>query len=191
MSYSWSFHSFAERAFRDLFGRSPAEKVSAFLELAASELGSGPELIHASRSALTSGISYEGASPKAARAMDEVIRFAFSSEGFEAELKLEHISPDGVHPSVIAELIQRLNAPKPFLVGLLRGRRFGQTEPADCGYCIFRADEVTVVLQEVSAACAADVPWSAEYLPELVEECLIEPFEAAEGAGRPVFCHLG
>jgi hypothetical protein len=130
-------------------------------------------------------------SPKASRAMDEVIRFAFSPEGFEAELKLEHISPDGVHPSVIAELIQRLNAPKPLLAGLLRGRRYGQTEPADCGYCIFRPEEVSVVLQEVRAACAADFPWSAEYLPELVQECLVEPFAAAEGEVRPVFCHLG
>lgn len=191
MSYSWSFHSFSDEALGNVFGRSSPQQVSEFQELAASELGDGnPEITHASRSLLTSGISYDGASPDAARAMDEVIKLAFSPEGFEAELDVEHLSPDGIHPSVIAELVRRLNAPAPLLSSLLRGRRFGQTEPAGCGYCIFRSDEVSAVLHETRDACDAAGAWSAEYVPELLRECLIEPFENAERAGRPVFCHL-
>jgi hypothetical protein len=191
VSYSWSFHSFSEAAFRNVFGRSSTEQVSGFLELAASELGDlSPEIARAIQSMLVSGISYDGASPGVARAMDEAINLAFSPEGFEAELELEHLSPDGLHPSVIAELIGRLNAPAPLLTCLLRGRRFGQTEPASCEYCIFRPDEVSAVLHETRAACAAGVTWSAGYMPELLRECLVEPFEAAQSAGRPVFCGL-
>jgi hypothetical protein len=188
MSYSWSFHSFSDEAFGKVFGRSSPERVSEFLALVAAEPGGAKTEI--ARSTLTSGISYVGASPAAARATDEVIKLAFSPAGFEAELDVEHLSPDGVHPSVVAELIRRLNAPAPLLSGLLGGRRFGQTEPADCEYCIFRPDEVAAVLREVRGARAAGGAWSAEYVPELLQECLIEPFEAAERAGRPVFCHL-
>ena len=191
MSYSWSFHSFSDEAFSNVFGRSSPEQASDFLELVASELGdANPEIADAARSILMSGISYDGLSPDASRAMDEVIKLAFSPEGFEAELEVEHLSPDGVHPSVIAELVTRLNAPVPLLSGLLRGRRFGQAGTADCEYCIFQSDEVSAVLQEVRDACAASGHWSAEYVPELLQECLIEPFETAERVGRPVFCHL-
>ena len=190
MSYSWSFHSFSDEAFGNVFGRSSPQQFNEFQEFVSS-LGNGNlEIIHASRSMLMSGISYDGASPDDSRAMDEVIKLAFSPEGFEAELEVEHLSPDGIHPSVIAELVGRLNAPTPLLSGLLRGKRFGQAEPADCEYCIFRSDEVSAVLNEVRNACAAGGYWSAEYLPELLQECLIEPFETAERAGRPVFCHL-
>jgi hypothetical protein len=191
MSYSWSFHSFSDDAFRGVFGRSTSQQVGEFLESAADALGSAsPEISQAARSMLMSGISYDGASPGASRAMDEAIKLAFSSEGLEAELEVEHLSPDGVHPSVIDELVRRLDAPTTLLAGLLRGRRFGQSEPADCGYCIFRPGEVSAVLHEIRNACAAGVVWSADYLPELVQECLVEPFEAAERAGRPVFCDL-
>lgn len=191
MSDSWSFHSFSDEAFGTLFGRGSTEQVNGFLEVVASDQGGlNPEIARASRSMLMSGISYAGASPGDARAMDEVIRLAFSPAGFEAELEVEHLSPDGIHPSVIAELTGRLNAPAPLLSGLLRGRRLGQAEPADCGYCIFRPDEVSAVLHEIRNACAAVGAWSAEYVPELLRECLIEPFEIAERAGRPVFCHL-
>ena len=191
MSYSWSFHSFSGEAFRSVFGRSSPEQVNEFLESAASDLGDlTPEIAHASRSMLLSGISYDGLSPGNSRAMDEVIRFAFSPEGLATELELEPISPDGIHPSVIAELVQRLNAPTPLLSYLLRGRRFGQTEPSDCEYCIFRPDEVLAVLEEVRSACADRGAWSVEYVPDLLQECLIEPFEAAIRASRPVFCVL-
>ena len=191
MSYSWSFHSFSDEAFSDIFGRSSPQQVDEFHELVASAPGGGnPEIVRASRSMLMSGISYDGASPDASRAMDEVIKLAFSPEGFEAELDVEHLSPDGIHPSVIDELVGRLDAPTPHLSGLLRGKRFGQTEPADCEYCVFRSDEVPAVLQEIRSACAAGGSWSSEYMPELLQECLIEPFETAERAGRPVFCHL-
>ena len=168
MSYSWSFHSFSDEAFRDVFGHSSPQQVGKFLETATYALGDvSPEIAHASRSMLMSGISYEGASPKASRAMDEVIKHAFSSEGLEAELELEHLSPDGVHPSVIDELVRRLDAPAPLLACLLRGRRFGRSEPADCEYCIFRPEEVSAVLHEIRNACAADAAWSADYLPDL------------------------
>jgi hypothetical protein len=122
--------------------------------------------------------------------MDEAIKFAFSPEGFEAELEIEHLSPDGIHPSVIAELVRRLDAPTPLLSALLRGRRFGQTEPAACEYCIFRPDEVSALLHEIRNACVAKATWSADYMPELLQECLVEPFETAQRAGRPVFCDL-
>ncbi len=139
---------------------------------------------------LMSGISYEGVGSDVARAMDEAIKFAFSPEGLEAELEIEHLSPDGIHPSVIAELIRRLDAPTPLLSALLRGRRFGQTEPAACEYCIFRSDEVSALLHEIRNACAAGATWSADYMPDLLQECLVEPFETAQRAGRPVFCDL-
>lgn len=192
MSYLWSFHSFSEGAFRKVFGGSSPEQVGEFLRSAASEPGDlNPEIAPLIRSMLTSGISYEGVSHDAARAMDEVIKFAFSPEGLEAELELEHLSPDGIHPSVIDELVARLSAPAPLLSCLLRGRRFGRSEPADCGYCVFRPDEVSAVLHETHNARAAGGSWSAEYMPELLQECLVEPFEAAQRSGRPVFCHLG
>ncbi|HEV2705114.1 MAG TPA: hypothetical protein VGV59_04270 [Pyrinomonadaceae bacterium] len=191
MSYSWSFHSFSDEAFHNVFGRSSPEQVSEFLELAASDLGDlSAEIAHASRSMLMSGISYDGVSPQASRAMDEVLRFAFSPEGLEAQLEVKPLSPDGIHPAVIAELVRRLNAPTPLLAALLRGRRYGQAEPADCEYCIFRPDEVSAVLKEIRNACAASEVWSAEYMPDLLQECLIEPFEVAVRAGRPVFCVL-
>lgn len=190
MSYSWSFQSFSEKSFRNVFGSSSTEQVDEFLRLATSAGDPDSKIAPASQSMLMSGISYEGVSPDAARAMNEVIKFAFSPEGLEAELEIEHLSPDGIHPSAVAELIRRQDAPTPLLSGLLRGRRFGQIEPAGCEYCIFRPDEVSAVLQETREARAAGVPWSAEYMPELLQKCLIEPFEAVESAGRPVFYDL-
>lgn len=116
MSYSRSFHSFSDEAFRRVFGHSSPEQVGELLELVASGLGDPvPEIASASRSMLTSGISYEGATRDASRAMDEAIKFAFSSEGLSAELEVESLSPDGIHPSVIVELVGRMNAPAPLL----------------------------------------------------------------------------
>jgi hypothetical protein len=191
MSYLWSFLSFSDNAFWKVFGHSTPQMADKFLDSAAYAPGDvSPEIAHASRSMLMSGVSYDGLSPNGARALDEAIKLAFSSEGLESELEVEHLSPDGIHPSVIDELMQRLDAPAPLLACLLRGRRFGRTEPVACEYCIFRSDEVSAILHETRNACAANRAWSADYMSGLVQECLVEPFEIAQRTGRPVFCIL-
>ena len=185
MSYAWSFHSFSRDEFERLFGGSTPDEIDGFVEFAGAELDA--ETL--ARATLTSGISYAGLDADDAQTLDEIVKLAFSPEGFDETLVLNHLSPDGLHPTVIKELISRSAAPR-YLLLLLSGRRFGAQTPSSCEYCIFEPPEVVAALDEIRAAAAAPAAWSQPYMQELVDQCLIGPFAAAAEEGRPLYAQL-
>ena len=192
MSYLWSFASFEPEALARLLGGGHERELDAFVDLVGTgsdELGppSDPEV---ARAVLGSGFSYEGLDARSARTADDIVLAAFSEAGFWDVLAMEAESPDGLHPSIIDELLGRGGGGA--MLPLLRtGRRCGEETPSHCEYIVLAPEEVTILLKEVRRAMAAPVLWSAPYVPEVVVECLIEPLQNGVRDGRWVFGSLG
>jgi hypothetical protein len=192
VSYLWSFQSFDADHLATLFADPREEPTARLLELVQGD-GAGfddPTLAAKVAAAFVgSGLSYEGLDARAARIADGVVMLIFSPEGYEDELEVEHISPDGVHPSLIKELLGRTERAE-VLPLLVSGRRAGQEDPSDCEYCVLSPDEVATLLEEVEAGLSSQRPWSTDYGAEVVDECLREPMRGAEAVRRWVYCQL-
>ena len=192
MSYAWWFASFDPDALARLLGGGHERELNAFVDLVGTgsdEFGSAsdPEV---ARALLQSGFSYEGFDARSTRTADDIVIAAFSEVGFWDVLAMEAESPDGVHPGIIKELLERSGGGA--MLPLLRtGRRCGEETPSPCEYAVLAPEEVAILLKEVRRAMAAPVPWSAPYVPEVVVECLIEPLENGVRDGRWVFASLG
>jgi len=195
MSYLWSFHSFPTQAFGRVFGGAQPAEVEDFVGFLQSEfcgLDRFPGAPALARNVLSTGLSYDGLDAASARIVDEIVGVAFSPEGFEQVLQLDHLSPDGLHSSVVSELLARAKAgaPPTLLPILQKGRRYGQRESSPCEYCILAEGEVPLLLDEVRRAMAASLPWSDSWVPEVVQECLEGPVAAAASQKRALFGRL-
>lgn len=192
MSYLWWFSSFSPVAFKQLLAGEHPQELDAFVARVASSfdaLEAAPEDAEIARKLLASGFSYEGFDRRTARTADEIVASAFSDDGLRDVLEIKPLSPDGVHPSVIEELIARTDPS--ILPSLVTGRRFGEDGPAPCEYCILSPEEVALALDEIGRAVSVPVPWSTKYVPDLVRECLIEPLTIGMANGRWIFGALG
>jgi hypothetical protein len=192
MSYSWSFASFEPDALARLLGGGHERELDAFVDLVGSgsdEFGPPSDPLIA-RALLESGFSYEDFDARSARTADDIVFAAFSPDGFWDLLAMEAESPDGLHPTVIEELLERGGGGA--MLPLLRtGRRCGEETPSGCQYVVLSPEEVAILLKETRRAMAAPTRWSAPYLPQVVVECLIEPLERGVREGRWVFASLG
>lgn len=192
MSYLWSFHSFNADRLLTLFADPQGEPTARLLDLTRWD-GAGfddPENAATVASAFVgSGLSYEGLDAEATQVADQVVMLIFSPEGFENDLEVEHISPDGVHPSVIEELLGRTERAR-VLPMLVSGRRAGQDAPSGCEYCVLSPAEVSALLDEVDEGVSVPRPWLIEYASDVVEEDLRQPLRLASETGRWVYCQL-
>jgi hypothetical protein len=191
MSYAWTFHGYAEAEFNQVFGRTESDEVESFLEWVQSELGADPAIESLVRRSLTDSLSYERLSDSEMRLLDSIVVIAFSPEGFDSQLKLHHLSPDGLHPTLIDELLKRHPAEGVLLPFLRTGRRYGEKVPSDCGYCLLDLDQVEQLLAEVQRSVDTPGEWPHDYMPLVIEECLTVPLRKALKAREFVYGHLG
>ena len=192
MSYLWSFHTFEADRLVSLFADPRGEPTTRLLDLTRWDGAGFDDPEYASTIAaefVRSGLSYDGLDTEATRVADQVVMLIFSPEGFEEELRVEHISPDGVHPTVIKELLGRTQRVD-ILPTLVAGRRAGQEQSSDCEYCVLSPDEVTTLLGEVDEGMSVQRPWSTDYGAEVLDECLREPMRQAQANHRWVYCQL-
>jgi hypothetical protein len=201
MSYAWSFESFDHGGFQQFFGNASADKETELVQALTCEdcedYFGFTDLAHVERVArqvARTGIAYDGLSSEDAEMLDQILGAVFCDEGLAEELGVEHESPDFVVPAVISELIQRAEGSVQLTVLplLVHGWRFGaQDLNANCEYCILPPEHVTTLVNEVRAVTNLPKPWSADYMPELVTECLIEVMDSIGRKQKWLYAQLG
>lgn len=193
MSQLWHFYSYSEAAFKAYLGGGDAVATEEVVAAATWDEGAWSDLEAVRRLSSTiaqRGIDYPGRSPSEAALLDELIPALFAPEGLAEQWAVVAESPDGLHPSVVRELLPRSQGAS-ILPILLGGRRYGAAELFDCGYCFLDPAECERLAAEAGRALASGGPWSGAWLPEVVAECLIGPLRSASSKGRPVFGSLG
>ncbi|MCE9555666.1 MAG: hypothetical protein K8T91_20140 [Planctomycetes bacterium] len=194
MSHLWSFQSFAQPKLDALVGSGDAEAEKAVIEgVTWDEWGDMVMIEGLARNLVRSGANYEGLTSKESKTLDEIIAMLFSPEGLEERLEVEYESPDGVHPAVIQELLNRSPDPRelrmlPFLES---GRRLGESAPSDCEYCIFSPTEVQTLHREVEQIMSLPSAWSEDYMPDLVKEWILDLLAAVRDKKKALAALLG
>ena len=129
------------------------------------------------RCVATGGLSYSGLTAEQAAMLDQRLMVLFSPEGLEAQLEIEPESPDGVHPSIIEELLQRAQGrvELSYLPVLLHGWRHGVGDlTAKCEYVLLYPEHLPPLAAEIDAVVKLALPWSESYVPEVVDKCLVQ-----------------
>jgi hypothetical protein len=192
----WSFYSYSPVQFASFFGSNQTDAVGQVVDAVTWDEGAWEDVDAASSLAETiamHGIRYTGLSDEEARMLDDMIPMLFSPQGLAEQLEVEAESPDGLHPSVVKELIRvgGKSASANLLRILVAGRRFGEQIPSDCGYCFLSTAETGGLLTEVRGVLAVGGPWSSSAVPEIVESCLAGVLESATKQQRPLVGILG
>ena len=193
MSRLWWFCSFNPRRFAAYFDGSEPDAARQIIEAATWEDGvwEDPEAPERLAARITeAGIRYDELLESDASALDELIALLFSPEGLAEQWEVVAESPDGLHPSLIRELLLH-NRDAVFLPILLEGRRYGADLPSPSAYCFLSSAECTQLIEEAKQALATGGPWSERWVPDVVAECLCAPLQAAVAKRRPIFGSLG
>ncbi|MGH9857862.1 MAG: hypothetical protein ACRD4B_08465, partial [Acidobacteriota bacterium] len=144
MSYAWWFYSFSPEKFQAIFGQATDEQQKQLIDSVTWNGRDDPVAVNMVRNITRNGISYNDLSPKESSVLDEIVKLSMTPEGIADLLEVEPESPEGLHPSVITELLQRVeekNA-QSILCLFLRGRRVGAIETSDCEYIVLGSTEV-------------------------------------------------
>jgi len=161
----------------------PSDDLEAYLDAVC--LQAPERVVRMARRICASGISYKGLDRCEAAELDSMIVGFFCLEGLEALLqyKIEH--RNGLHGSVLAELLSRarpsggflgMGSKEGFPVSLATafntGRRIGTTQAPDSSgvYFVLRTSEVPLALQEVDALLALDRPWRTPEFRDAIDE---------------------
>jgi hypothetical protein len=203
MSYAWTFHSFSLEKFQRYFGQASPQEVEEMVAAATwQELGSGNDedaadlepIEETVRRIATHGISYEGLSSDDARTLDECIAVLFSPEGLEEQLEISHESPDGVHPTIVEELLRRAEGRLElrYLPVLRQGWRYGSGDlAANCQYVLLHPEHLQPLADEIAEVIALPLPWSENSLPGIVEECLSQVLQTVIAKNKGLAGFLG
>lgn len=196
MSHLWSFSTYSPSRLRSFFEGSSAEISRRLTDAVMWDEDSWDD--HESLQRLVERVSREGLqcagrTSQESECLDQMIQMVFSPEGLAEEFEVESESPDGLHPSVVRELLSRKNdsGNLTLLPVLLSGRRFGVTELSECDYCFLSVSECEQLSSGISALMAGRNSWSQPWIPEVVEECLLGPLRSAVEKERPLFGALG
>jgi len=203
MSYAWSFQSFSFDKFQHYFGHARAAEVEEMVTAATweareegdDEAGTDLEAMEVVvRRVATSGLSYAGLSGDEARILDDCIAVLFSPEGFEEQLEIEHESPDGVHPTIIEELLRRAEGRVElrYLPVLRHGWRYGAGDlEAHCEYALLQPEHLQPLADEIATVVALPSPWSGSHVPEVVDECLAQVLKTVVPKKKGLAAFLG
>ncbi len=195
MSYNWAFYSMPYQTFNKVVGGGDPDIETRAIEAVTWEKlykGDDEQIVcRLARSVIRNGIDYALLHEKEALMLDEVVRALFSSEGLAEDLELDPESPDGLHPSIVEELLSAAGNHELRLLPILTaGRRFRTTAPSSCEYCILSTEEVSDLLSEVEQIITQAPKWSADYVPDVINECLCEPLASAKEKGRALYGQL-
>lgn len=193
MSRMWWFYSYSAERFANYFDGSVPDAASRLVDAATWDDGGWPEPSVPARLAAritVEGIRYDGLPISDAAGLDQLLPILFAPEGLAEKWEVVPESPDGLHPSVVAELLPRATeaALLPVLIG---GRRFGVSEPSECEYCFLSPVECDLMAREAEQALSSGGQWSAAWVPGVVQECLVGPLRSAASKSRPLFGSLG
>jgi len=207
MSMMWGFYSYSQARFDAFFGGGEPNAAQQILDALASAHGDDDEededdedgdeeddapCTSAESLKWADRITRHGISREDVQGMDDVFQSLFSPDGLWEQLEMESESPDGLHPSVVAEMQQFADAESFSLLTVLDGgRRYGETDDADCDYCFLSVAECEQLLSGVRQILAKGGPWSDRWMPKVIEECLAGPLQAAVSKKRPLFGTLG
>ena len=193
MSRQWSFYSYSSERFADYFDGSVPDAARQVVDAATSDDGAWRDPAAPARVAAwitAGGIRYEGLSSADATVLDQLLPMLFAPEGLAEQWEVAPESPDGLHPSVVQELLLRAGVAV-LLPVLVCGRRFEATEPSSCEYCFLTPAECERLAGEAERALASIGPCSTARLPDIVHECLIGPLMSAATKGQSLFGVLG
>jgi len=194
MSYLWNFKSFSWPKFEAIVGSGDSSHEQLVVEAVTwDDWGDMDVIERLARVLVRSGPSYDSLSSEEATDMDDLVSMLFGPEGLEEELEIEYESPDGLHPSVVKELLDRARdrVEVHYLPILNGGRRLGLTELTHCEYCLLRATEVSALRKEVEQVVALPVSWSESYVPDLIDECLVSVLKTVEAKQAGLMGSLG
>jgi hypothetical protein len=202
MSYMWHFYSFSTEKFSQVFGAATPEQQGELIDAVLWEISEFEEdefedselTISLTLKILKEGINYEGISIKEAEVLDEIIGLAFSPEGLNRELEAEPESPDGLHPSIIKEMMKRAekSLKLKYLPILLTGQRIGQPAGrSNCNYFILEPTGINDFLAEVKMILKIEDDWSDDYVPQLIDECLLFVLEQISKKQKAMIGFLG
>lgn len=194
MSYMWNFYSFSSLKFDAIAGSGDAGHEELIVDAVTwDDWGDMEAIERLAKAFVRSGPSYDTLSKDDASIMDGLIAMLFSPEGLEEELEIEPESPDGLHPSVVDEMIRRAEGQIelqlfPILNG---GRRLGSDGPVHCEYFLLSCDEVGVLRSEVEQILALPGSWSESNVPDLINECLLDVLKEVEAKPKSLMGSLG
>lgn len=194
MSYLWHFKSFSWTKLDGIVGGGDSSHEQLVVEAVTWDDWGDMEVVERlARVLVRSGPSYDRLSSEEASVMDGLISMLFCPEGLEEELEIEYESPDGLHPSVVKELLDRAgdSVEIQYLPILNGGRRLGLTELTHCEYCLLCATEVSALRQEVEQVIALPGSWSESYVPDLIDECLVSVLKIVEAKQAGLMGSLG
>jgi len=102
-------------------------------------------------------------------------------------------SPDGVHCSLVGEMIARGGGSRDLVLLplLLEGRRLGSPRVDHCEYCVFTPDEVRRMREEIDYCFSANAPWSGPDARDFADVGLRTVFATIAAKGKGAFCSLG
>lgn len=192
MSRLWHFFSYSQPAFDAYLGGGGAGTVEEVIAAVLWDEEAWADAADARRLAERSahdGISYANLSSREASCLDQLLQALFAPEGLAEKWEVVPESPDGLHPSIVQELLPRAVGATLMPV-LLVGRRYGAAESSACGYCFLSPTECERLAAEAEQALASTNAWSGAWLPGVVVDCLIGPLRSASSKGRPVFGSL-
>ena len=193
MSWLWHFYSYSQPAFDAYLGGGRAGAVEEVVDAVAWDGWAWADPVVIRRLAervAHRGISYAGLTRHEAECLDELIPALFAPEGLAAQWDVVPESPDGLHPSVVQEMMRRA-AGAALLPILLSGRRYGAVEPCACGYCLLSSSEAEQMAAEAERTLASTRAWSGAWVPGVVRDCLLDPLRSAFAKGRTLIGKLG
>ena len=180
MSIMWSFCSFDWSRWQSIFGGDTEEAKRSVVESVTWDDGvyADPDAaVRIAQKLVTSGFSYEGLSPPEEKMLDKIVNGFFCPEVLEECLGFEYESPDGLHISVVKELIARGKAEElPFLSLLTTGRRLhGRGVPdVSSRYLILSETETSQLRRETQRVLESPAPWSHPAVQLTARTCLLD-----------------
>jgi len=187
MSHLWHFNSY-DNAKQDSLNESMVADALLWDEDAFEDAAAVRRLAKHSGDA---GVWYSGLDTADAELLDELIPILFSPEGLESELSVEPESDDGLAPSIVHEMIGHLPTAV-FLPWLIHGRRHGSASTdVACNYVILSPADVTALLAECTSVMDAQPPWTQEFVPDVIRECLIDALTSIQAKGKHTIYVLG
>ena len=188
----WWFYTFDITKFENLVG-SKNETIAQTVIEAATWEDENEELSRAASNLVMNGFDADNCSEDNLKTYDELFQILFSPEGLSDELDIKPISPDGVHPSLIVEMLEHAKdtSMTQMLINLKSGRRYKQVFTSDCEYCILTTNEVAALHNEVEKIINHGHNWSEQSYPSVLKECLLDVLTTAQNNGNAVIALLG
>lgn len=191
MSSHWTFYSFDNGHFQQLFGGGSSAHADALADFLTQEdyfdFDDPDRAAAVARRVVAAGFSYQGADEEERDILDCIPSAVFNgSEVLGRFADAQRESPGGLHINVIQELRKRAGAKidTPLLSLFNGGRRLGDAPAGYCEYIVFTPAEVTALLAEVRRLVDLDAPWSHPDFPSAVERELLGPLQDVAQANR-------